>query len=294
MILRTGHSAAEAVQQLRSLLGQLQRPRNQRDEAIVADSYRELPVGMSAKINAYLDWAQTAEAQLRNLFADTDLVDGLFGERYWHIAGLPAGSAYGTRIINQEIDHQAARLDEAIETLTVWQRLGERPGALLALDTNTFLQCRLYNEIPWTDLTGSDTVRLILTMPVLDEIETKRHGQNKRLQKRVRMIMPRIDKAFGEEDQDYFQVERDGKPMTGVTLEILRDPPGHRRGSTDMDAEFLDSVEFLQQAAGRPVTIVTSDTGMKVRARGRLDGLKRLTLPTDFHLTAREEQDGEA
>jgi hypothetical protein len=249
---------------------------------------------MSAKINAYLDWAQTAEAQLRNQFADTDLSDGLFGERYWHIAGLSPGSAYGTRIINQEIDHQAARLEEAIKTLTTWQRLGERPGELLALDTNTFLQCRLYNEIPWADLTGSHTVRLILTMPVLDEIETKKQGQNKRLQKRARLILPRIDKAFGEDDQDYFQVARDGKPMTGVTLEILRDPPGHRRSYTDMDAEFLDRVEFLQQAAGRPVTIVTGDTGMKIRARGRLDGLKRLTLPEDYHLPADEEQDGDA
>ena len=176
VILRSGHSAAEAAEQLRSLLQQLQTPHNQRDEAIIADSYREPPVGMSAKINAYLNWAQTAETLLRNLFADTDLSEGLFGERYWHIASLPAGSAYGTRIINQEIDHQAARLEEAIKTLTAWQKLGERPGVLLALDTNTFLQFRLSNEIPWTGLTGSGTVRLILTMPVLDELEMKKHG----------------------------------------------------------------------------------------------------------------------
>jgi hypothetical protein len=249
---------------------------------------------MSAKINAYLDWAQTVETQLRLLFADTELSDGLFGERYWHIAGLPVGSSYGTRIVNQEIDHQSARLDEAIMTLTSWQRLGERPGELLALDTNTFLQCRPYNEIPWTGLVDSDAVRLVLTMPVLDEIETKKQGQNKRLQKRARMILPRIDKAFGEDDQDYFQVERDGTPITGVTFEILRDPPGYRRNSTDMDAEFLDRVEFLQQAAGRTVTVVTSDTGMKIRARGRLDGLKRLTIPENYRLTADEEQDGGA
>jgi hypothetical protein len=262
VILRTGHTAAEAAQQFRSLLGQLQTPRNQRDEAIIADAHRNPPIAMSAKINAYLDWAQTAEMQLRHLFADTDFSDGLFGERYWHIAGLRAGSSYGTRIINQEIDHQAARLEEAIKTLTTWLRLGERPGELLALDTNTFLQCRPYNEIPWTALTGSDAVRLILTMPVLDELEAKKQGQNKRLQKRARMVLPRIDKAFGEDNQDYFQVERDGRPMIGVTLEILRDPAGHRRSFADMDAEFLDRVEFLQQAAGRPVTVVTGDTGM--------------------------------
>jgi PIN domain-containing protein len=293
VILRTGQTAAEAAQQLRNLLGQLQAPRNQRDEAITADQYREPRIMMSAKINAYLAWVQTAEMELRHLFADTDLSDGLFGERYWHIAGLPVGSPYGTRIIDQETDLQAARFEEASKTLTTWQRLGQRPGELLALDTNTFLQFRSYNEIPWTGLVGSDSVRLVLAMPVLDEIEAKKHGQNRRLQKRARMVLPRIDKAFGEDGNDYFQVEKDGKPMTGVTLEILRDPPGYRRSFTDMDAEFLDRVEFLQQAAGRPVTVVTGDTGMKIRARARLDGLKRLTLPDTYRLVTDEERDGD-
>lgn len=128
LILRTGHTAAEAAQHLNGLKGQLQTPRNQRDEAITIDPNREPRIVMSAKINAYLDWAQTVETQLRHLFADTEFSDGLFGERYWHIAGLPVGSSYGTRIINQEIDHQVVRLDEAINTLTAWQRLGERPG----------------------------------------------------------------------------------------------------------------------------------------------------------------------
>ena len=134
-------------------------------------------------------------------------------------------------------------------------------------------------------------MRLILTMPVLDEIETKKHGPNKRLRKRARLLMPCIDKAFGEDGQDYFQAEKDGKPMTGVTLEILRDPPGHRRSRTDMDAEFLDRVAFLQQAVGRPVAVVTGDTGMKIRARGRPGGLQRLTVPEDYRLTGEEEQD---
>jgi hypothetical protein len=79
----------------------------------------------------------------------------------------------------------------------------------------SFLQYRPYNEIPWTSLTGSDEVRLVLTMPVLDEIEAKKQGQNKRLRKRARAILPRIDKASGEEDLDVFQVEKDGRPMAG-------------------------------------------------------------------------------
>jgi hypothetical protein len=153
------------------------------------------------------------------------------------------------------------------------------------------LQYRPYDEIPWTYLTGSPTVRLILTMPVLDEIETKKQGDNRRLKKRARKILPRIGEAFGDEGVDFFQVQRDGKPMPGVTMEILRDPSGRRRNTTDTDAEFLDRCEFLQQAAGRPVTVVTADTGMKIRAQGHLEGLKRLTLPDKYRLA--EDQEGQ-
>jgi hypothetical protein len=204
---------------------------------------------MSLKINAYLEWAQTAELHMRELFTDTDLADAVFADRYWHIAGLHVGSPYGVRVVNQEVDHQDARLAEAVETLKQWQELGERPGALLALDTNAFLQFRPYYEIPWTALAGMGRVRLILTMPVLDEIEAKKQGSNARLKKRARRILPRLDKAFGDGGRVFFDVEKDGTPMPGVTLEILRDPPGHRRSTTDMDAEFLDRCEFLQGAA---------------------------------------------
>jgi len=247
---------------------------------------------MSRKINGYLDWTQDAKTRMRGLFTDTDLSDGIFAERYWHIAGLHVASAYGTRIINQEVDHQDARLASAIETLRQWQELGERPGALLTLDTNAFLQFRPYYELPWTVLAGTDRVRLVLTMPVLDEIEAKKQGPNPRLKKRARKILPRLDKAFGDDGRVFFDVDKDGTPMSGVSLEILRDPPEHRRSTTDMDAEFLDRSEFLQAAAARPVTVVSGDTGMKIRARGRLSGLKLLTLPDDYRLIEKDQDDG--
>jgi hypothetical protein len=185
----------------------------------------------------------------------------------------------------------AAALSPAIETLNKWQKLGERDGELLALDTNTFLQYRPYDEIPWLELRGVEQARLILTMPTLDEIEAKKQGGNERLRKRARKILPRIDKAFGDDGLDVVQVKQNGKPADGVTLEIHRDPPGHRRASTDMDEEFLDRCEFLQQATGRTVVVVTADTGMKVRARGRTTDLWIYTVPEKYRLKNDEEAD---
>jgi hypothetical protein len=59
-----------------------------------------------------------------------------------------------------------------------------------------------------------------------------------------------------------------------------------------MDAEFLDRREFLQGAAGRPVTVVSGDTGMKIRARGSLGALKLLTLPDEYRVVETDQEDG--
>lgn len=123
MRLRTGITAAHAAEKLGELRRGLQEPRNRPDEPFL-DPRWEYREAISLKVNAYLDWAQTAETQMRALFTDTDLADAVFADRYWHIAGLHAGSPYGVRIINQEVDHQDARLAEAIETLKQWQELG--------------------------------------------------------------------------------------------------------------------------------------------------------------------------
>lgn len=62
----------------------------------------------------------------RLIFVDNDPVDGLFARRYGPYLGLRVGSPCGTRIVSQEIDHQDARLTDAIETLKQWQKLGEQ------------------------------------------------------------------------------------------------------------------------------------------------------------------------
>jgi hypothetical protein len=287
VILRTGVTAESAIQALSERRQRLQDPRNAFDEPVEVPS--KPGVFLSARINSYLAWVQDTETRLRELFADTELVGGLFWDRYWHIAGLPIGAPYGTRIINQELDHQAARLASAIERLTRWQKLGEREGELLVLDTNSMLEFRPFYELPWREILGSGPI--LLTMPVVDELEAKKRGTDKRLRKRARNLLPRIDMAFGETDQTLVPVLHNDKPQPGVTIEILRDEPGQYRPTTDKDEAILDRAEFLQQAAGRPVIVVTWDTGMKIRSCGRSDGLKRLTLPEKYRLKDADETD---
>lgn len=280
MKLRTDKTAGYAIGQLREIKQALGTPRTANTHPASARYAEDL----AAKIQLYLSWASTAERQLRRTFADTDLVDGLFGERYWRIGQLTERSIYAPGIIGDEIWHQEQRITEAIETLTEWRKLSQRSGELLVLDTGTLLECRPYNQIPWTTLTGCAQVRLVLTMPVIDALEADQRSDDGRLKEPARSLLPKIDAAFGDGEAEFIPVEKDGREMSGVTLEVLRDQPGYHPATSEPDEAILDRAEFLQQATGRPVTVVTTGTARKLRCRTRREHLKQLSLPEEHRL----------
>lgn len=60
-------------------------------------------------------------------------------------------------------------------------------------------------------------------------------------------------------------------------MELLFDPPNHQR-LPDPDAEIVDRALAVQTLAGRPVTMVTYDVSMALRARyAGLKVVSRLT-----------------
>jgi hypothetical protein len=73
----------------------------------------------------------------------------------------------------------------------------------------------------------------------------------------------------------WMRLREDAPNLGPVTLELLFDPPDHKR-LPDPDAEIVDRALAVQNMAGRPVTMVTYDTSMGFRARQA--GLKDLLL----------------
>jgi len=59
-------------------------------------------------------------------------------------------------------------------------------------------------------------------------------------------------------------------------IELLIDDPDHER-LPDTDAEIVERCVGLQSSASREVTVVSYDTGLRLRARGR--GVAPLALP---------------
>src|SRR6266540_581429 len=86
MRLRHGVTAAHAIKTLRDLAMSLETAR----AAVVGSD------GLRRSRDQYLSWVDNAENQLRNLFAEVDLLDSLHSERYWRIHNLDHYSARPT------------------------------------------------------------------------------------------------------------------------------------------------------------------------------------------------------
>jgi hypothetical protein len=68
-----------------------------------------------------------------------------------------------------------------------------------------------------------------------------------------------------------------------VDMEILYDPPSHIRPPVN-DEEIIDRTLAAQPLAGRPVTLITFDTGQTFRARKADVKVVKLTKPEGTNL----------
>ena len=48
------------------------------------------------------------------------------------------------------------------------------------LDANVFLECRALEELPWKELTDEDPIRLLVALTVIEEIDKRKHGNDRR------------------------------------------------------------------------------------------------------------------
>ncbi len=253
MRLRHGVTAAHAIKTLRDLAMSLETAR----AAVVGSD------GLRRSRDQYLSWVDNAENQLRNLFAEVDLLDSLHSERYWRIHNLDHYSARPAALLIAEIDLQLGLLLGTADRLESYRQLAERPGEVLVLDTNTFMHCTLFTQIDWLKEFNAEAVRLVLPLLVLDELDDKTFSAHARLSKRASKVLRTLDPFMDR------VVEAGAAEIApGVVLEVLHDDESHRRRGNN-DTELLDRAEFLMQVIERPVTLVTTDYGMRVRSKAR-------------------------
>ena len=140
------------------------------------------------------------------------------------------------------------------------------------LDTNVLLHYLPVDQIPWPDIVGHQNVRLVIPLRVIEEIDAKKYAKRPDLAKRARNLLPALERMFG-------QAGAPGRVTDGVTIEVPVDS-GPRDRPADADEEILDTCRELGQFAGQPVTLVTGDTGMRLRAQAH--GIATSTLPDKY------------
>ncbi|WP_189845403.1 PIN domain-containing protein [Streptomyces umbrinus] len=241
-------------------------------------------LGRSPMCVEYLAWADTCENRLRAVFAEPDIVALLHTRRYWHLyrhheaeaddvwinTNLPVPDPAG-----QEATAQLAALTALARQAEQLGALAEWPGRVLVYDTNSLMHYQPPDAIDWAARVKAQAVRLVVPLVVIDELDRKQHEGSDKMAQRARSALRALDK--------FLDGARPGRvaPLpgrAGVTIEILMDEPGHRREAS-ADDEVIERGVLLAQITCAPVTVVTADTGMRLRATAA--GLETLRLPAE-------------
>jgi hypothetical protein len=227
----------------------------------------------------YLVWADDTERLLRSLFDEVHLTD-LHTDRFWHIRDLTLDSARPWELINTEIAVQAERLGlfaDALEARA--KRLMSTPGQIAVPDTNVFLHFKRFDTIDWTGVVGATPLRVVIPLSVVEELDLKKAARRRDLADRARSVFARLESLMGPTA---------GAPAPlrdQVTVEVLVetevDPTRIERAGTP-DTEILDVSEFLGFLTGQPITLVTGDVSMRLRAAVR--GLRVVSLPDSLRV----------
>ena len=220
-------------------------------------------------VSRYISTLECAEAQLRSIFADPAVWTRLHGDNYWAIRSLTSASPRPMVLINGEAEEQQRYLEGLMEQLIrLRDRLAVAPGKLVMPDTNVLLHYLPPSQIDWKSVVGVDRVRLILPLRVVEELDERKYGGRGDLADRARRLLSALW-ALLEPTK--------GAPaafVDGVTIELPVED-GARRRTLDADEEVLAECATLA-AVGAPVTLVTGDTGMSLRATGRNIAVTRM------------------
>jgi hypothetical protein len=219
----------------------------------------------------YLDWVEVTEGQLGNVTHDPMVLTFAYTSAYYEIRALTSASPRAVAFIDAEAARQRRELEGLRDDL---QRRLDRalaaPGAITILDTNVLLHHQLPDSVAWRDVVGKESVRLVIPLRVIEELDEKKYSASDKLRARARERLPKL----------YAMVGAGGlpKPLKDDhgTIEVFIEP-GPRTRPADADTEILDTAHDLRRLSRQVVTIVTGDTAMRLRAEA--EGLATAVMP---------------
>jgi hypothetical protein len=230
-------------------------------------------IGLDQLQNRFLDWIDTAEAQLHYLTLDLEALTMFNTARARMIRELPLDALRPWPLVDAEVKLQVSILSRMLADLEARiARAALGVGHAVVLDTNILLHYQPIKELPWPQLLGSKSVRVIVPLRVIEELDQKKYAPRKDLARRARRLLPQLKTWLGS---DGFPA-----PMSAnATLEVMIDP-GPRQRPADADEEILAACHELAQFGAPTLSLMSGDTGMLLRARA--EGIAVVELADDY------------
>lgn len=221
---------------------------------------------------AYVRWVETVENQLTASSLDLDLVDALHTGRYWRIRQLHEEPIRPVALVQSEIDRQAGWLEALRRDLQ--QRIHRgiaAQGAPAVIDTNVLLEFMPPAQIDWHSILAISSVRLVVPLRVIEELDLLKFDRRRPDRAdRARRILPQLAAVVGAGGEPR-EVRED------TTIEVLVSPAPRARPA-DGDEEVLQTCQELEQFGGRPVTLISADTAIRLRAQAL--GIRAIPMPS--------------
>lgn len=269
-LLRTLHQLETDAVNLRGRFGQL----------TATDRFRN-----------YIDWVHNCGRMLSGRVRPAE-VEALFQTRRYELI-LLSNKAYDTELtlMTQELDDRAAALEDVRAAMEAEFLRWTTPGRLIVFDANVYMEHeKKLEELDFWNMVGefNRPIHLIAPIAVVDELDNLKNRGHDDKKWRAGYSLAVLDRVMDSKEKVitgavYGRVLRDPQRQSEggmkiekgpVALDLLLDPPGHHRLPND-DDEIVDRALSVQAWAGKPVTMVSHDTGMIMRARtAGLDVLK--------------------
>jgi hypothetical protein len=219
-----------------------------------------------------LNWIERAHGQLQNVFSDPVTLDVLESGSYWHIRNnWDDPRPYD--LIFRECELQKVKLNGLADYLDrIREFITARSPSQTTFavpDTNVLLHGKPYRELPWLQLTGETSLRLIVPLKVIEELDDhKHHHKVLDVRHRARAVVRSLWEDVSANSDSRAEI------APNVTLEV---PIGlwPRVRTTDSDEEVRS---FASQLRGLqvPVLVITDDIGMSLLAAAEQLAVKQL------------------
>lgn len=232
------------------------------------------------RYKAYLQWVDHASRALRGRTREDDIDRLVLTRRCWQLQGMPGGATGPTgglvgQLVSTELDERVEDLRRACETLKLQIERWSHDWVFTVLDTSFYIHHDAtlghIDFAPLVNAWRAERVHVLVPIVVVDELDNlKRQGKNQ-ARTRARQTLRVLDEHFDPTTPTTVQpagpmLDSGELPRGEVSIEVVLDPSGHIRLPIN-DDEIVDRAAAIQALAGRPVTLLTYDTGQAMRAR---------------------------